>query len=87
MGNTPAKDRQQQICRIYRQQQELIYKQQQQINLLYQFDLDNQELQQQMQIPCINFQTQVPIENQNMQDLNLVNKNLIHTNIKFTKTI
>lgn len=71
MGNTPAKDRQQQMYSDYiRQQQELIYKQQQQINSLYQFNLDNQELQQQMQIPSnINFQTQVPIENQNIPRL------------------
>ena len=71
MGNTPAKDRQQQVYSEYiRQQQELIYKQQQQINSLYQYNLDNQELQQQMQIPPnINFQTQIPIENQNIPRL------------------
>ena len=71
MGNTPAKDRQQQVYSEYiRQQQELIYKQQQQINSLYQYNLDNQDLQQQMQISSnINFQTQVPIENQNVPRL------------------
>ena len=71
MGNTPTKDKQQELYSDYFQkQQELIYRQQQQINSLYQYNLDNQELQQQIRTPPnINFQTQVPIENQNIPRL------------------
>ena len=56
MGNTPTKDKQESLYSDYiRQQQELIFKQQQQINSLYQYNLDNQqyqnEYQRQQQVP------------------------------------
>ena len=67
MGNTPTKDRQQEVYSDYiKRQQELIYKQQEQINSLYRYNLDNQEYQQPRQIPSnIHFQTQ-GIEDQNI---------------------
>ena len=44
MGNTPAKDMQQETYATYiQQQQDMIYKQQQQINSLYQYNLDNRQ--------------------------------------------
>ena len=51
MGNTPAKDSRQNIYSSYiQQQQELIYKQQQQINSLFQHNIQNQQ-QQNLNIP------------------------------------
>ena len=47
MGNTPSRDRQENLYASYiKQQQELIHKQQQQINSLYQHNLQNNEFSQ-----------------------------------------
>lgn len=45
MGNTPTKDAQQEMYASYiQQQQDLIFKQQQQINELYKYNLENQQM-------------------------------------------
>lgn len=61
MGNTPAKDRQQDMYSEYiRQQQELIYKQQQQINSLYQFNLENADQSIFQTNPSMNSNPSIP---------------------------
>jgi curved DNA-binding protein CbpA len=75
MGNTPTKDKHESAYSDYiRQQQELILKQQQQINSLYQYNLDNQQYQsdyqRQQQVPS-NIRLQMDPSNPMITEKNL----------------
>ena len=73
MGNTPSRDKQ--FYDMYnsyiQQQQDLIFKQQNQINSLYQMNLDSQQTQQTQQTipPNLLFHTDINPEQQNQPDI------------------